>query len=66
MDKLLPSVVIPMHYKRDSIHLDLEKADAFLDYFDEEDVVYLKKDEIEFDRADFDDEYNTKVYIFED
>lgn len=65
VDRLLPSVVIPMHYKTDKINLDIEKVDAFLDCFDEEDISYVRADHLEFDRADFDDEYNTKVFVFE-
>ena len=65
VDRLFPSVVIPMHYKKDSVNLDIEKVDAFLDFFDEEDIMYVDSEEVEFDRADFDDEYNPKVLIFE-
>jgi len=65
VDRLMPSVVIPMHYKTEGIELDIDDADAFLDYFDKEAIEYVEADEIEFDRADFDDEFSTKVICFE-
>jgi len=65
VDRLMPSVVIPMHYKTEDVNLDIDEVDAFLDYFDEESVEYVQDGEIEFDRADFDDEFNTKVICFD-
>ena len=65
VDRLMPNVIIPMHYKTDDIDLDIEGVDSFLDYFDEEDVEYVKDGMVEFDRADFDDEYSMKVLCFE-
>ena len=65
VDRLMPSVVIPMHYKTDDIDLDIDDADAFLDYFDKESIEYVTSGEVEFDRADFDDEFNTKVICFD-
>ena len=61
----MPSVVIPMHYKTEDVNLDIDDADAFLDYFDEEAVEYVENGEIEFDRADFDDGFTTKVICFD-
>ncbi len=65
VDRLMPSVVIPMHYKTEGIELDIEDADAFLDYFDKDAVEYVDGGAVEFDRADFDDEFNTKVICFD-
>lgn len=65
VDRLMPSVIIPMHYKTDDIDLDIEGVDAFLDYFDEDDVEFVKDGKVEFDRADFDDEYSMKVICFD-
>ncbi len=65
VDRLMPSVIIPMHYKTDDVDMDIDGVDAFLDYFDKEDVEYVKAGKVEFDRADFDDEYSMKVLCFE-
>ena len=65
VDRLMPNVIIPMHFKTDDIDLDIDGVDSFLDYFDEEDVEYVKDGKVEFDRADFDDEYSMKVLCFE-
>ena len=65
VDRLMPSVVIPMHYKTDDITIDIDDVDAFLDYFDKDAVEYVEGGEIAFDRADFDDGFETKVICFE-
>ena len=65
VDRLMPSVIIPMHYKTDDVDLDIDGVDAFLDYFDEDDIEYVETGKVEFDRADFDDEYTMKVLCFE-
>ena len=65
VDRLMPSVIIPMHYKTDDVEIDIDGVDAFLDYFDEDDVEYVTDGKVEFDRSDFDDEYSMKVLCFE-
>jgi len=65
VDRLMPSVIIPMHYKTDDIDLDIDGVDSFLDYFDEDDIEYVTDGKAEFDRADFDDEYSMKVICFD-
>ena len=65
VDRLMPSVIIPMHYKTDDIEIDIEGPDPFLDYFDKDDIEYVTDGKLEFDRADFDDEYSMKVICFE-
>ena len=65
VDRLMPSVVIPMHFKTDDVELDIEGVEAFLDYFDEEDIEVITDGKVEFDRSDFDDDYTTKVLCFE-
>lgn len=62
VDKIMPDVVIPMHYKIKSCEIDLDKLDEFLDLFDTEDIIYVDGDTIEFDRNDFDGE-STKVVV---
>ena len=43
---------------------DIAKLNDFLELFDDEDIVYVDSDTVEFDRADFDGE-STKVYVLE-
>ena len=65
VDRLMPSVVIPMHFKTDDVELDIEGVETFLDYFDKDDIEVIKDGKAEFDRSDFDDDYTTKVLCFE-
>ncbi len=64
VDQLMPEIVIPMHYKTKSSDIDVEKAQGFLDEFDEEDVDVCHKDELEFSREDLTEE-KTKVILME-
>ena len=65
VDKLMPDIVIPMHYRTKDIDLGLDKVDDFLDLFDQENILEVEGDSITFDRAIFDDEV-TKVIVFKD
>ena len=64
VDRIMPDIVIPMHYKSRHNTIDLEKAQGFLDLFDEEDVDVCRKDVLEFSREDLTDE-STKVILME-
>lgn len=64
VDRIMPDVVIPMHYKIKSCEFDLDKLDEFLDLFDSGDIVRVEGNTIEFDRNDFDGE-TTKIIVFE-
>ncbi len=64
VDRIMPDVVIPMHYKTKDCDFDIDKINEFLDLFDDENVVYVDGDTVEFDRADFDGE-ETKVFVLE-
>ena len=64
VDRIMPDIVIPMHYKSRHKTIDLEKAQGFLDLFDEEDVEVCRKDVLEFSREDLTDE-STKVILME-
>ncbi len=64
VDRIMPDVVIPMHYKTKDCEFELDKINSFLDLFDDEDIVYTQTDTIEFDRADFDGE-NTRVLVMD-
>lgn len=64
VDALMPEIVIPMHYKTKSLNIDIEKAQSFLDEFDEEDVDVCHKDALEFSREDLTEE-KTKIILME-
>ena len=60
----MPSIVIPMHYKSKGLSLDIDKPDAFLSEFEEEDVEETGASEIELTRDDIDEE-TTKIILME-
>ncbi|MBD5092594.1 MAG: MBL fold metallo-hydrolase [Clostridiales bacterium] len=64
VDRLMPDVVIPMHYKTKDCDLDIDKVGEFLDLFDDDNIIYAESDTVEFDRADFDGEV-TKVLVLD-
>lgn len=64
VDKIMPDIVIPMHYRTRDCELDIDKLNEFIDLFDEEDVIYADSDTLEYDRADFDGE-TTKVVVLD-
>jgi L-ascorbate metabolism protein UlaG (beta-lactamase superfamily) len=61
-DKLMPDLVIPMHFKEHD-ESELESLDDFLSRYDEEDIIYVDGDTLEVDRAQFDGDC-TKVVVF--
>lgn len=63
VDKLMPDVVIPMHFRTKEGNFNIDRVDSFLNLFDKEEIEYLEDDFIEFDRYDFDGE-STKVIVF--
>lgn len=64
VDRIMPDVVIPMHYKTKDCDFDIDKIHDFINLFDDENVVYIDGNTVEFDRADFDGE-ETKVFVLE-
>ena len=62
VDRIMPEIVIPMHYKTRSLNLD--KADAFLDLFDDEETEISGLDTLEFSREDLTEE-KTKIILME-
>ena len=64
VDRLMPDIVIPMHYKTKNSNIDIDKAQNFLDEFAEEEVTISNKDELEFSREDLIDE-KTKIILME-
>lgn len=64
VDRIMPDVVIPMHYKTKDCELDIDKINEFLSLFDDENVIHVDDTTVEFDRADFDGE-ETKVFVLD-
>lgn len=64
VDRIMPSYVIPMHYKTKGLDIDVEKPDDFIDLFDEEEVEELEGSEIELFRDDITEE-QTKLILME-
>ncbi len=68
VDRLMPSIVIPMHYKEKGLDMDLAKVDEFIDLFDsdadEEEVEMIEGDEVELFRDDISEE-TTKIIVME-
>lgn len=64
VDRIMPDVVIPMHYKTRDCELDIDKIHEFESLFDDENIIYAEDCTAEFDRADFDGE-DTKLLILE-
>ncbi len=62
IDKIMPDIVVPMHYKTRESDYNIAKLSDFLDLFDESDIVWANESTLEFDRADFDGE-STKVLV---
>ncbi|MDE7454151.1 MAG: MBL fold metallo-hydrolase [Clostridia bacterium] len=60
VDRLMPNVVIPMHYRDKGCKIDIEKVDGFLEAFDEEDVEEADGSELEVTRRVSDD---TRVIV---
>lgn len=52
VDRIMPDIVIPMHYREKGKKLDIDKVDEFTDLFDEEEVADEMCDELEISRED--------------
>lgn len=64
IEKIMPSIVIPMHYKTSACNYDIAPLDRFTDLFDEEIITYIEGDSIELDRTDFDGDFETRILVF--
>lgn len=64
VDRIMPEIVIPMHYKSRHSIIDVDKAQGFLDLFEDEDVDVCHRDVLEFSRDDL-TESNTKIILME-
>lgn len=67
VDRIMPDIVIPMHYRAKGCKLDIDKVDEFLDEFSGEDVNIVREgDEIEISRARFDGGRTTVIVMERD
>ncbi len=62
VDRIMPDVVIPMHYREKGCKLDIDKVDDFLGLFDEECIEEVDGGAIELMRNDLSGD--TKVIVF--
>ena len=65
VDKLMPSIVIPMHYSTNDCKLNIAPLSDFVDLFDESNVTYLETDNIDVDRTRFDGDFETEVIVLQ-
>lgn len=61
VDRIMPDVVIPMHYRTKDSKLDIDKVDKFLELFDEDCIEKLESNSLELSRSDLDGE--TKIIV---
>lgn len=61
VDRIMPDVVIPMHYRTRDCKLDIDKVDEFLRLFDDECVEEREESFIELSRSDLNGE--TKIIV---
>ena len=61
VDRIMPDIVIPMHYRTKDCKIDIDKVDEFLKLFDEECVEEIDGNSIELSRMDLSGE--TKIIV---
>lgn len=54
IDRIMPDVVIPMHYKTKHTDYDIDKVDLFVKQFEDDIIERPETSTMEFDRYDFD------------
>ena len=64
VDRIMPDIVIPMHYREKGKKLDIDKVDEFTDLFDEEQVDPEGGSEIDISREDLGGD-STKIIVME-
>ena len=61
VDRIMPDIVIPMHYRTKDCKLDIDKVDEFLNLFDPECIEEAEGDCVELSRSDLSGE--TKIIV---
>lgn len=64
VDRIMPEIVIPMHYKTKQTKIDIDRADEFLHLFDEDTVIEEAGSEVEILRDDLNGD-STKIILME-
>jgi len=64
VDRIMPEIVIPMHYKTKGLKMSIDKPDDFLDLFEDDEVECCEDSSLEFLRDDLSDE-TTKIILME-
>lgn len=64
VDRIMPDIVVPMHFRTRDCDMDIDKLGEFLDLFDDDCIERVDGSTVEFDRADFDGE-STKVLVLD-
>lgn len=64
VDRIMPEIVIPMHYKTKGLKMSIDKPDDFLDLFEDDEVECCEDSTLEFLRDDLSDE-TTKMILME-
>ena len=61
VDRIMPDIVIPMHYRTKDCKIDVDKVDEFLELFDEDVIEEAEGNSIELSRTDLSGE--TKIVV---
>ena len=61
VDRLMPDIVVPMHYKSKGVEFDIDKVDAFLKLFSNEVIEELSTDNFDITRSETGAEYTRVV-----
>lgn len=64
VDRIMPDIVIPMHYKCKGNKMDIDRVDGFLSLFDDDCIEEIESGELELDRRDFDGE-GTRIIVLD-
>ena len=64
VDRIMPEIVIPMHYKTRSLTIDIDKSDSFFHLFDDAETENFRRDVLEITREDLTEE-KTKILKME-
>lgn len=61
VDRIMPDVVIPMHYRTKDSKIDIDKVDKFLELFDEDCIEERESNSLELSRSDLSEE--TRIIV---
>ena len=64
VDRIMPDIVIPMHYREKGKKLDVDRVEEFTDLFDEEEVDFEVGSEIDISREDLGGD-TTRIIVME-